>query len=266
MNPRDTAVNMNRRRMIRRGGTYGPPLPEGAPDDGVERGIAAFIGCASLVRQFEFAQNVWVNDPNFHELENERDPIIGDQDGTFEYRSRSGRCGRRSRASRRSPPCGAAPTSSFPASGRCAFSPRRIVAGATDTEGDAHGRSKDLRPSADAEGAGRTYNQIHGRGSTRPAAGGSASTCAGAFPGRPTATVRAGQPLLDHDGSPPRRVAQLGGAGVGGPDDVPAGHRRRPRAVLPRLAAVPAARRRSHRARRAGVPARRPGRLPAAAR
>ena len=62
MNPRDTASNMSRRRMIRRGGTYGPPLPEDAPDDGAERGIAAFIGCASLVRQFEFAQNVWVND------------------------------------------------------------------------------------------------------------------------------------------------------------------------------------------------------------
>src|SRR3974390_1491675 len=70
--------------MIRRGGTYGPPLPEGAPEDGVERGIAAFVGCASLVRQFEFAMNVWVNDPNFHELGNERDPIIGTQDGTFD--------------------------------------------------------------------------------------------------------------------------------------------------------------------------------------
>ena len=85
MNPRDTAVNMNRRRMIRRGGTYGPPLPEGAPEDGVERGIAAFVGCASLVRQFEFAQNVWTNDPNFHELGNEHDPIIGTQDGTFDF-------------------------------------------------------------------------------------------------------------------------------------------------------------------------------------
>ena len=42
MNPRDTGHNMNRRRMIRRGAPYGPPLPEGAPDDGVERGIAAF--------------------------------------------------------------------------------------------------------------------------------------------------------------------------------------------------------------------------------
>ena len=83
MNPRDTAVNIQRRKIIRRGATYGPPLPEGAPEDGVDRGIAAFVICASLVRQFEFVQNVWVNDPNFHELGNERDPMIGAQDGTL---------------------------------------------------------------------------------------------------------------------------------------------------------------------------------------
>src|SRR6516225_9512868 len=86
MNPRDTAANMNRRRMIRRGATYGPHLPEGTPEDGKERGIAAFVICASLIRQFEFAQNVWVNDRNFHELGNERDPIIGTQDGTLEFK------------------------------------------------------------------------------------------------------------------------------------------------------------------------------------
>jgi Dyp-type peroxidase family len=85
MNPRDTAVNVQRRRMIRRGATYGPALPEGMPDDGVDRGVAAFVLCASLVRQFEFAQNVWINDPNFHELGNERDPLIGNQDGTFDF-------------------------------------------------------------------------------------------------------------------------------------------------------------------------------------
>lgn len=84
MNPRDSAANMNRRKMIRRGGTYGPPLPEDAPEDGRERGIAAFVGCASLVRQFEFAMNVWANDPNFHKLGNERDPFLGTQDGTFD--------------------------------------------------------------------------------------------------------------------------------------------------------------------------------------
>jgi hypothetical protein len=54
-------------------------------DDGADRGIAAFVICASLVRQFEFAQNVWTNDPNFHELGNERDPIMGAQDGTYDF-------------------------------------------------------------------------------------------------------------------------------------------------------------------------------------
>ena len=86
MNPRDTAVNMNRRRMIRRGATYGPHLPDDASEDGVERGIAAFVICASLIRQFEFAQNVWANDRNFHELRNERDPVIGNHDGTLEFK------------------------------------------------------------------------------------------------------------------------------------------------------------------------------------
>jgi deferrochelatase/peroxidase EfeB len=76
---------MERHKMIRRGGTYGPGLPEGAPDDCVERGIAAFVGCASLVRQFEFAMNVWTNDPNFKGLGNERDPFVGTLDGTFDY-------------------------------------------------------------------------------------------------------------------------------------------------------------------------------------
>ena len=84
MNLRDTGHNMTRRKMIRRGGTYGPPLPEGAPEDGVERGIASFIGCASLVRQFEFTMNVWTNDPRFQELGNDRDPIIGTQDGSYD--------------------------------------------------------------------------------------------------------------------------------------------------------------------------------------
>ena len=84
MNPRDTATDVQRRKMIRRGGTYGPALPEGAPDDDVERGVAVFAGCASLVRQFEFAMNVWANDPNFNALGNERDPICGTQDGTFD--------------------------------------------------------------------------------------------------------------------------------------------------------------------------------------
>jgi Dyp-type peroxidase family len=85
MNPRDTApADMRRRRIVRRGATYGPGLPEGAPDDGADRGVATFAGCASLVRQFEILQRVWANDPTFQGLQNERDPLIGNQDGTFD--------------------------------------------------------------------------------------------------------------------------------------------------------------------------------------
>ena len=51
----------------------------------MERGIAAFVICASLIRQFEFAQNVWINDKAFHELGNERDRL-GTQDGTLEFK------------------------------------------------------------------------------------------------------------------------------------------------------------------------------------
>jgi len=84
MNVRDNQVSqiMNRRLIIRRGGTYGPYLPDDAPEDGANRGIAVFAGCADLSRQFEFLISVWANDTGFEEL-NERDPFAGNQDGTL---------------------------------------------------------------------------------------------------------------------------------------------------------------------------------------
>ncbi len=85
MNVRDSSVSriMSRRLIIRRGGTYGPYLPEDAPDDGANRGIAVFGGCADISRQFEFLISVWANDPGFEEL-NEKDPFAGSIDGAFE--------------------------------------------------------------------------------------------------------------------------------------------------------------------------------------
>jgi deferrochelatase/peroxidase EfeB len=84
MNVRDNNVSqiMNRRLVIRRGGTYGPHLPDDAPEDGANRGIAVFAGCADLSRQFEFLISVWANDLEFEEL-HERDPFVGTQDGTL---------------------------------------------------------------------------------------------------------------------------------------------------------------------------------------
>jgi len=86
MNVRDNSVSqiMNRRLIIRRGGTYGPYLPDDAPEDGANRGIAVFAGCADLARQFEFLIGVWANDPTFEEL-NERDPFAGSHVGEFDF-------------------------------------------------------------------------------------------------------------------------------------------------------------------------------------
>lgn len=81
-NPRDSVHGTNRNRLIRRGLPYGPPLPDGAPDDGNDRGVAVIFGCGSISRQFEFVQRVWLNDRKFNGLENDKDPICSDNDGT----------------------------------------------------------------------------------------------------------------------------------------------------------------------------------------
>jgi Dyp-type peroxidase family len=84
MNPRDSDVAgvVRIHRMIRRGTSYGPPLPEGVlEDDGVDRGLMfAFVG-AHLGRQFEFVQSEWMNDATFFGGSSERDPISGAADG-----------------------------------------------------------------------------------------------------------------------------------------------------------------------------------------
>lgn len=87
MNARDQfkheAVQVNRHRLLRRGMSYGPLLPEGVlDDDGVDRGLAfVFVG-ASLARQFEFVQSEWINQGLFIGAPDEKDPMNGSNDGT----------------------------------------------------------------------------------------------------------------------------------------------------------------------------------------
>ncbi|WP_432147106.1 Dyp-type peroxidase [Streptomyces sp. bgisy084] len=85
INPRDATIIGDARmhRLIRRGTTYGPPLPDGVlEDDGAERGlIGAFLG-AHLERQFEFIKSEWVNDGNFIGSPGEKDPVAGHHGGT----------------------------------------------------------------------------------------------------------------------------------------------------------------------------------------
>ena len=87
-NPRDAmdqdgSVDVRLHRMIRRGTSYGPMLPEGElEDDGVERGIIFVFAGAHLKRQFEFVKTQWLNDGIFIGAPTERDPLVGPNDGT----------------------------------------------------------------------------------------------------------------------------------------------------------------------------------------
>jgi Dyp-type peroxidase family len=90
-NPRDSfdgegSVNVRLHRMIRRGTSYGPALPEGVlEDDGADRGIIFVFAGAHLKRQFEFVKTQWLNDGIFIGAPAEKDPLVGpdDGDGTF---------------------------------------------------------------------------------------------------------------------------------------------------------------------------------------
>jgi Dyp-type peroxidase family len=87
-NPRDSAIvgEVRLHRMIRRGTSYGPMLPEGVlEDDGADRGIMfAFIG-THLARQFEFVKTEWVNDGKFFGTPGEKDPLVGPNDGSGRF-------------------------------------------------------------------------------------------------------------------------------------------------------------------------------------
>ena len=85
-NPRDAmdgdgGVDVRLHRMIRRGTSYGPPLPEGELcDDGADRGIIFVFAGAHLKRQFEFVKTQWLNDGIFIGAPLEKDPLVGAND------------------------------------------------------------------------------------------------------------------------------------------------------------------------------------------
>jgi Dyp-type peroxidase family len=74
-----------RHRILRRGMPYGPPLPEGAPDDGEARGLLFVCLQASIARQFEIVQSQWCNDGNAFGLGREADPITGPAGGEVRH-------------------------------------------------------------------------------------------------------------------------------------------------------------------------------------
>jgi Dyp-type peroxidase family len=86
-NPRDAKGFFNgrltnRHRIIRRGRPYGPELPEGVlEDDGVERGLVFVCFNASIWRQFETIQTLWIDDGDPFGLGADKDFLVGQPDG-----------------------------------------------------------------------------------------------------------------------------------------------------------------------------------------
>src|SRR4051794_12906090 len=87
-NPRDAledeqTVDVRLHRMIRRGTSYGPALPDGVlDDDGADRGIVFVFAGAHPGRQFEFVKTQWLNDGIFIGAPQVSDPLVGPRDGT----------------------------------------------------------------------------------------------------------------------------------------------------------------------------------------
>lgn len=67
-----------RHRIIRRGRPYGPPLPDGMLEhDGNSRGLLFKCFNASIERQFEVIQTLWINDGDAFGCGADKDPLIG---------------------------------------------------------------------------------------------------------------------------------------------------------------------------------------------
>ena len=86
-NPRDAegffGGRLSRRhRIIRRGRAYGPPLPDGdTEDDGADRGLVFVCFNASIWRQFETVQALWIDDGDPFGLGRDKDFLVGEPDG-----------------------------------------------------------------------------------------------------------------------------------------------------------------------------------------
>lgn len=87
-NPRDSPGFFDgrlsgRHRLIRRGRSYGPPLAPGAmEDDGADRGLIFVCFNASIWRQFETVQALWIDDGDPFGLGADKDFLVGEPHGS----------------------------------------------------------------------------------------------------------------------------------------------------------------------------------------
>lgn len=86
MNPRNSKMavmsDVNLHRIIRKGVGYGAPLAmDSTIDDGKDRGLYFIAFSAKAMETLEFLQKEWINSGNFVGLKDEKDPMIGLNEG-----------------------------------------------------------------------------------------------------------------------------------------------------------------------------------------
>lgn len=67
----------NNHRILRRARKYGPTLEDQNIDDGRDRGLLFMCLNTDIARQFEFVQQTWLLNSDFHTLFEEIDPLVG---------------------------------------------------------------------------------------------------------------------------------------------------------------------------------------------
>jgi|1185.fasta_scaffold11233_2 Dyp-type peroxidase family len=75
----------NNHRILRRGRKYGTTIGDPEKDDGQDRGLLFMCLNTDIARQFEFVQQTWLLNKNFHTLYDETDPLVGPK-GQFTIR------------------------------------------------------------------------------------------------------------------------------------------------------------------------------------
>jgi Dyp-type peroxidase family len=85
----DSRTVVGRHRIVRRGRSYGAPLPHAAAlaghDDGIARGLYFLCLQSSIARGFEFIQQTWLANPGFLGLHGEPDPLLGGSAGKCHF-------------------------------------------------------------------------------------------------------------------------------------------------------------------------------------
>jgi Dyp-type peroxidase family len=83
-NPERSRLLSNRHRLVRRGRHYEDHRSPGETwePSGVEHGLCFIALNADIQRQFEFVQQTWLLSPKFGGLYDEKDALIGDNDGS----------------------------------------------------------------------------------------------------------------------------------------------------------------------------------------